>query len=337
MYSFSCDYSELAHPDILKAMTGTGASQDEGYGEDKHTQNARALIQQKIGRTDIDVHFIPGGTQANMIAICAFLRPHEAVIAAETAHICVHETGAVEATGHKICTAASQDGKITPAQIENILLIHEDEHMVKPKLVKISNATEVGTVYSKAELAALSACCRKNDLYLYCDGARLGSALMSEGSDLTLRDMADLTDAFYIGGTKNGALLGEAVVIVNGALKPDFRYFIKQRGALLAKGKIMGIQFEVLFQQNLYFDLAQHANEMAAQISRALKNKGYPVLFDSVTNQIFPVFRNEKIEELRKDFIFLIWRKIDDSHTAVRLVTSWATREEDVRRLIDAL
>jgi threonine aldolase len=274
--------------------------QDEGYGLDRHSNAAAESIRSLLGvsEEDVDVHLLCGGTQTNLIAISAFLRPHEAVIAAETAHICVHETGAIEATGHKILTVPTPDGKLRPGEIQKVLDIHEDEHMVKPRLVKISNSTEIGTVYKKRELEDLRSFCLDNKLLLYVDGARMGSAMTAEGNDLTLADMNRLTDAFYIGGTKNGALLGEALVISNDALKEDFRYHIKQKGGLLAKGRALGVQFEELFRDNLFFELAKHANAMAQIIVSNLKKRGCDFLTDSPSNQIFPILPDELIEKL---------------------------------------
>jgi len=235
MYSFLCDYSEGAHPRILDALTRTNLEQKDGYGLDVHCSNAAALIRSEIGREDAEIHFLVGGTQTNFTAISAFLRAHEAVVTVATGHINVHETGAVEATGHKVLTEAAADGKLTPKEIQAALDYHEDEHMVKPKLVYISNSTEIGSIYRKAELVELSRFCRDNNLILYMDGARLGSALASEENDLSLSDIAGLVDAFYIGGTKNGALMGEALVICREELKEDFRYHIKQKGGLLQR------------------------------------------------------------------------------------------------------
>ena len=245
LISFKNDYTETAHPRILQALIDSNLEHDEGYGLDRHSENAKRMIGKWLGEfaDKVDIHFLGGGTQANLTVISSCLMPHEAVIATETAHICVHETGAIEATGHKIIAVPTTDGKLLPARAEEVLALHEDEHMVKPRLVKISNTTEVGTVYKLKELEDLSALCRKNGLLLYVDGARMGSALTSEGSDVTLADLCRLTDAFYIGGTKNGAMIGEAVVVCGDALKRDFRYHIKQKGALLAKGRILGVQF----------------------------------------------------------------------------------------------
>lgn len=329
-YSFKNDYSEGAHPRILEVLAGTNLLQEDGYGEDASCLRAADLIRGKIGSPEADVHFIPGGTQANLVVIASILRPHESVISADSGHIHVHETGAVEATGHKINVVASADGKLTTGGVEAVLREHYFEHMVKPALVYISNSTEVGTFYTKGELEALSACCRENGLYLYADGARLGSALCAEGGDLTLEDMARLTDVFYIGGTKNGALLGEAIVITRPELKADFRYILKQRGALLAKGRILGAQFEALFRDDLYFDLARHANRMAAKLTAGIKAAGYGFLTESGTNQIFPILPKSLIARLEKTYGFYVWCGVDGSHDAIRLVTSWATREEKV-------
>ena len=337
MYSFLCDYSEGAHQQILDAFIRTNLEQTDGYGIDCHCDNAASLIRSKIGRSDVDVHFFVGGTQTNMTAIAAFLKPYEAVISAKTAHINVHETGAIEATGHKILIFATADGKLTPDEIQTALDEHEDEHMAKPKLVYISNTTEIGTVYTKSELKALSNVCRKNSLLLYMDGARLGSALMSEDNDLSMSDIADLVDAFYIGATKNGALMGEALVISNSSLTEDFRYNIKQRGGLLAKGRLLGIQFEELFRENLYFELADHANKMAYLLREGFLSLGYPFMTQPSSNQLFPILPNKLIEKLEKEFSFYRWKKTDDEHSSIRLVTSWATDEDQVHRFIELL
>ena len=337
MYSFLCDYSEGAHPRILDALIRTNLEQSDGYGLDDHCRNAAYYIKQKIGREDVDVHFLVGGTQTNFTAISAFLRAHEAVISAKTGHIYVHEAGAVEATGHKVFVEETADGKLTPFEIQAVLDYHEDEHMVKPKLVYISNSTEIGSIYKKAELTPLSEICRKNNLILYMDGARLGSALASEENDLTLSEIAELVDAFYIGGTKNGALMGEALVICKEELKEDFRYHIKQKGGLLAKGRLLGIQFEELFRDNLYFELASHANKMASVLVKSFLDLGYSFLTHSPSNQIFPILPNTLIKKLEEDFSFYPWRKMDENNTAIRLVTSWATGESDIEQFIDKL
>ncbi len=337
MYSFTNDYSEGAHPQILKAIMETNLIQNTGYSLDTHTSHAIALIRDEIKQPDADIHIIAGGTQTNLITISAALRPHQAVISAVTGHINVHETGAIEATGHKVLAMDTPDGKLTPALVMQALDFHTDEHMVQPKMVYISNSTEVGTQYTKAELEALSRLCRQKNLYLFMDGARMGAALTSPVNDLTLADIAALTDVFYIGGTKNGALFGEALVILRDELKPDFRFMIKQKGAMLAKGWLLGIQFEEMFQNRLFFDMASHANAMAGKLRAALTDLGYTFAYDSQTNQLFPVFSNERIEELAKEFTFNIDKKIDETHSCIRLVTSWATREEGVEEFIQFL
>ncbi|MGI1658446.1 MAG: threonine aldolase family protein [Desulfitobacterium sp.] len=329
MISFKNDYSEGAHPRILEALLKSNLVQEQGYGEDSFCQGASELLRKRLGNEDLAIHFLTGGTQANLVAISAFLRPHEAAIAAQTGHIFVHETGAIEATGHKVLTAESKDGKLTPVLIQEVLTAHTDEHMVKPKLVYISNTTEVGTVYTKNELQALSQFCREKNLYLFMDGARLGSALCAEGNDLDLADLPKLVDAFYIGGTKNGALLGEALVLCNEVLETDFRYHMKQKGALLAKGRVIGIQFLELFRDNLYFEIADHANRMAYKLRDELKEVGVKFLAESSSNQVFPIFSDEIVEQLKVKYHFEIWGKVG-TQTAIRLVTSWATQEKAV-------
>jgi threonine aldolase len=337
MYSFKNDYSEGAHPRILNALIESNYVQEEGYGEDHYCQKAIEQLKQRMGRNDTDIHFLTGGTQANLTALSAFLRPHEAAIAATTGHIATHETGAIEATGHKVITVEAADGKLTPSYIKAVLDTHTDEHMVKPKLVYISNSTEIGSIYTKKELQQLSDVCHENSLILFMDGARLGSALCSAENDLELTDIPALVDAFYIGGTKNGALLGEALVICHESLKEDFRYHIKQKGALLAKGRLLGIQFLELFRDNLFFELAQHANKMADMLRVELSRAQFKFLTHSPSNQIFPILPNSLIKDLEKNYSFLIWEKVDEDHSAIRLVTSWATKEERVLSFVDDL
>lgn len=337
MYSFKNDYSEGAHPRILKALLETNLEQVDAYGEDCYSIKAVECLKNHIKHDNVDIHFLSGGTQTNLTALSAFLRPHEAVVAANTGHILVHETGAIEATGHKIISVETGDGKLTPTLINTAVEAHTDEHMVKPKLVYISNPTEIGTIYSKTELKQISQLCEEKKLYLYVDGARLGSALCAKGNDLELSDLAELVDAFYIGGTKGGALIGEALVICREELKADFRFHMKQKGALLAKGKLLGLQFCELFQDDLYFDLAKHANSMADLLRKAIAGSGYPFLVDSPSNQIFPIFTNALITILQEQYSFHVWSKIDINHSSVRLVTSWATEEKAVRMFIDDL
>lgn len=337
MYSFKNDYSEGAHPRILNALIENNLVQDEGYGEDRYSKEAVELIKEKIGINNVDIHFISGGTQTNLIAISAFLRPHEAAIAVSSGHILGHETGAIEATGHKILSVEGENGKLSPSDLQEVLDGHPDEHMVKPKLVYISNSTEIGSIYSKSELQALHDFCQSNQLILYMDGARLGSALCSEENDLELSDLPKLVDAFYIGGTKNGALIGEALVICRDTLKEDFRYHIKQKGALLAKGRLMGIQFLELFRDNLFFDLANHANKMAGLIRDELNNANVTFLTHSPSNQLFPILPNAVISELQNKYAFHVWEKVDSDSSAIRIVTSWATKEAEVNSLTEDL
>ncbi len=336
-YSFYNDYSEGAHPKILQALSQTNLDQEMGYGEDRFSIEAANRIKELIKQPQATVHFVTGGTQANFITITAGCRPYQSVIAADSAHINIHEAGAVEAVGHKINTVPNVNGKIKPDQIQAIVDLHTDEHMVVPKLVLISQSTEIGTVYTKAELRELSAICRKNQLYLYVDGARLGSALMSAESQMTLADLAELVDAFSIGGTKNGALLGEAIVLINPELHDHFRFIIKQHGALLAKGRVLGIQFLELFKDNLYFELATEANRMASQLSQGIKELGYSFMTESSTNQIFPIFPDSLIKDLEKGYGFYVWSKTDKHNSGVRLVTSWATQERAVQQFLSDL
>lgn len=337
MYQFLNDYSEGAHPAILELLAQTNLEQQIGYGEDRFCLEAAALIKARLENPPSAVHFATGGTQANQIVLAALMKPYESVIAAQTAHINVHEAGAIETTGHKINAVSTMDGKLDPEKIRRVVAEHTDEHMVKPRVVFISHSTEVGTVYRRSELEAIAATCRENGLYLYLDGARLGSGLTSPQSDLTLPDLARLTDAFYIGGTKNGALFGEAIVINNPRLQTDFRYHLKQRGALLAKGRFLGIQFLALFKDNLYFDLARHANRLAAKLADGLAEQGFRFLTPPASNQIFPILPDPLIVKLQKQYGFYTWARVDAAHSAVRLVTSWATLEEKVDEFLETV
>ena len=322
MIRFTNDYSEGCHPSILEAMAASNTEGNPGYSTDPHSAHAHALIRAAIGRPDAAVHILVGGTQTNATAIAAFLRPYEAVIAATSAHICVHETGAIEATGHKCIACPAADGKLTPAAVRAAVAAHPDEHMVKPKMVYISQTTEIGTVYTLAELEEL----------------RLAAGLAAGGPSLP--ELARLCDAFYIGGTKNAALFGEALVILNDALKPDFRYNIKQRGGMLAKGWLLGIQFETLFRDGtgaFYTSLADHANAMALKLKAGIAALGYPFACDSVTNQQFPIFPDAIVKALEPDFGFEFSAKPDEGHTCIRLVTSWATPEANVDAFLAAL
>lgn len=338
MVYFNCDYTEGCHPKILEQMVNTNLLQTPGYGEDEICASARRKIKAYCGRDDVDVHFLVGGTQANATVIAAALRPHQGVLSAETGHINVHESGAVEATGHKVLALpATKDGKITAAQVEDAYTAHirdaSFEHMVQPKMVYISMPTEIGGLYTKAELAALRDVCDRCGLFLFADGARLGYGLAAPENDVTLPDLCAFCDVFYIGGTKVGALFGEAVVITNPALKTDFRYHIKQRGGMFAKGRMLGLQFDVLFTDNLYFDIARHAVAQAKTIADACTRAGCALLAPSPTNQQFPIFPDAALEHLAEKYVFSYWERVDSLHSAVRFCTSWATTDAHVEAL----
>lgn len=337
MFNFKNDYSEGCHPRILDALTRTNLTQTVGYGLDEHCANAAALIKKAIDCERADIHFLVGGTQTNMTAISSFLRPHHCVLSAATGHVNVHETGAIEATGHKVVTRPTPDGKLTASLIQDMVDEHTDEHMVKPGLVYISQSTELGTVYTKEELESIRACCRKNGLLVYIDGARLACALSSDDCDVTLSDLPNLCDAFYIGGTKNGMLFGEALVLVNEALKSDFRFHIKQRGGMLAKGRLLGIQFEEQFRDNLYLELGLHANAMALRLQAGLEAKGYPLLQRSPTNQVFPILTVKQYENFSSIALFETWSSLPDGRKVIRLVTSWATRQEAIDEFLNQI
>ena len=338
MLYFNNDYAEGCHPKVLEALCRTNFDQTPGYGEDKYCAQAAAKIRALCGREDVAVHFLVGGTQTNMTVIAAALRPHQGALCAESGHIHVHETGAVEATGHKVLALPSNDGKITAAQVRQAVESHRNdgsfEHMVQPKLVYISNPTELGTLYTRSELTALSETCHELGLYLFLDGARLGYGLMAKGNDLTLPDIARLCDVFYIGGTKVGALFGEAVVIANPALKEDFRYLIKQHGGMLAKGRLLGVQFEALLEDGLYREIGRKAVGQAQRLQKAFLDKGWSLLIPTPTNQQFPVIPNQALEILNRKYSSCFWCRPDSDHTAVRFCTSWSTRDEAIDALI---
>lgn len=337
MYSFRNDYSEGAYPEILKRLSLENKKHRIGYGEDEICKMAKESIRRKLNCDNCDIHFLVGGTQTNLTIISSALRPFEAVITVDSGHINVHETGAIEATGHKVIAVEGKDGKITPEGVQKAVNMHTDEHMVKPGMVYISNATEIGTIYTKEELKELRKVCDANGLFLFMDGARLGAALTSEENDLAFEDLCSYCDVFYIGGTKNGALFGEAVVIVSDKLKPDFRYMIKQKGGMLAKGWLLGIQFEELMKDNVYLDLAAHANVLAQKMQDSLEKLGVPFFIKTSTNQIFPIFSNKILAEINEIIDYQIWEPYDKTHTVVRFVTSWATEEDDVNETIKLL
>lgn len=337
MIYFNNDYSEGCHEKVMERLLATNMVQTPGYGEDAYCAAAAAKIRRKCGREDVAVHFLVGGTQTNMTVIDAALRPHQGALGADTAHINVHETGAVEATGHKVLWVPHHDGKITAQQVEDTVREHyastSFEHTVQPKLVYISNPTELGTLYTRAELESLSAVCRTRGLYLFVDGARLGYGLAARGNDVTMEDLANLCDVFYIGGTKVGALFGEAVVITNPALQEDFRYLIKQHGGMLAKGRLLGVQFDALMEDDLYEKIAAHADRLADKLRHCLKELGVSFLVENTTNQLFPVLPDRVLDALAEDFVFSEQERADETHRAVRFCTSWATKEESVDAL----
>jgi len=339
MIRFNCDYLEGTHPRILQALTETNMVQTCGYGEDEYCEAAREKIRQVCGCEDADVHFLVGGTQANLTVISSILRPHQAALCVKEGHINVHETGSIEACGHKVMAIEGKDGKLTGDQIREQYHLHwEDgahEHMTQPKLVYISNPTELGTIYSKAELEDIRRACDECNFYLFLDGARLGYGLMSWENDLTMEDIAKNCDVFYIGGTKVGALFGEAVVITNQALKEDFRYIMKQKGAMLAKGRLLGIQFLELFKDGLYFEISQHAMNMAKLLRNGLKELGYEFYADSPTNQQFVIVSDDKLKQLDEKYSYEYQMRFDEKTSVVRFCTSWATKEEHVCQLLD--
>lgn len=341
MISFDSDYLEGCLPEILEAFQKTNFEQTPGYGKDIYCDEARDIIREACEAPEADVHFLVGGTQTNATVIASLLKPYQGAICADTGHINVHETGAVEHTGHKVLAIPNTDGKISAAQIREVLDAHYSdpcaEHTVQPAMVYISFPTELGTIYSKEEMRAISKVCRVAGIPLFVDGARLGYGLASPGCDLTLPDIASLADVFFIGGTKQGALFGECIVFRNSLLSKDFRYSIKQNGGMLAKGRLLGIQFAELFRDGLYFRAAKHAVELAQLLKSSLKEKGYSFLVDSPSNQQFPILKNDDVARLHELFGFEDWTKIDGEHTAVRFCTSWATTREAVHALLSEL
>ena len=341
MYTFQNDYSEGCHPAVLEALVRTNLEHTSGYGVDPYCEEARGMIKEAFGCPEADVHFLVGGTETNQTAIAAFLRPWEAAVCTSLGHIAVHETGAVEATGHKVITCPSEDGILTPEMVRAAVAAHPDEHMVKPKLAYISDSTEVGTIYRREQLYALRETCDELGLYLYLDGARLGSALASDENDIRPSDLPACCDAFYVGGTKNGAMFGEALVIMNEKLKPDFRYGIKQRGGMLAKGRLLGVQFGALFkgglEDSVWMEIGRHENGLARKLQDGIVKAGYPLLVRSPSNQVFPIFPDGLVEKLAEGFKFEVQKKFPDGKTCIRLVTSWATEEEAVDAFLKAI
>lgn len=340
MLHFDTDYMEGAHPSVMARLVETNLEQTPGYGTDDYTKAAKVLICKALGTDNVDIQFLVGGTQTNATVIDALLLHHEGVVAAETAHINVHESGAIEASGHKVLALPSHEGKLDADEVEayisNFYKDETYEHMVAPGMVYISYPTEYGTLYSRQELSRLHEVCRKASIPLYVDGARLGYGLMSDAADISLSDMPELCDVFYIGGTKVGALFGECVVARKGLLRHFFP-LVKQHGALLAKGRLLGIQFGALFTDDLYFRIARHAVEMAMLLKEGFRKKGFALYLDSPTNQQFIVLPNEVMDKLAQSASFEVWGTRGTTHTTVRFVTSWATRREDVEALIALL
>ena len=341
MLSFECDYAEGAHEAVLRRLMETNLEQLPGYGSDRYCQSAAEKIRQACDCPKANIQFLVGGTQTNAIVISALLKSYEGVISAASGHVNVHEAGAIESAGHKVLELPQHEGKLlvqeVSAYLNGFFADENHEHMVFPGMVYLSHPTEYGTLYTRAELEALSSVCRQYGIPLYLDGARLGYGLMSHQTDVTLPDIARLCDVFYIGGTKVGALCGEAVVFPQGNAPQHFLTIVKQHGALLAKGRLLGIQFDTLFTDDLYFSISRHAIDMAEMLKSIFSEKGYPFYLDSPTNQQFIILDHAQMKRLKKDVAFSFWEKLDDTHTVVRFATSWATTEESVRRLAELL
>ena len=341
MLSFECDYSEGAHQKILERLLETNLEQLPGYGFDPYCESAKEKIRAACECPDADIYFLVGGTQTNATVIDALLAPYEGVLSARTGHVALHEAGAIEYTGHKVLELPSHEGKIYANELEACLRSFwgdpNREHMVFPGMVYLSHPTEYGTLYSRAELEDISAICRSHEIPLYIDGARLGYGLTSAQTDLTLPQIAELCDAFYIGGTKAGALCGEAVVFPHHKTPKHFFTIVKQHGALLAKGRLLGIQFDTLFTDNLYFDICRHANQMAELLKEGLQKKGYSFFLDSPTNQQFLILENSQIGRLKNHVAFSFWEPVDEQRSVVRFATSWATTETQVEELLKLL
>ena len=341
MIYFNSDYTAGAHPRVLDRLVATNLEHTAGYGNDPYTARAKELIQQEIGCADAEVMFLVGGTQTNATAIDGILARHEGVLAADSGHIAVHESGAIEASGHKVLTLPHDAGKVCAEDVERYITeFYADEtypHMVAPGMLYISQPTEYGTVYTLKELEQLSAVCHRHNIPLYIDGARMGYALNAEGADFTLKDISRLADVFYIGGTKLGTLFGEALVVTNRALLKNLFPLVKQHGALLAKGRLLGVQFEAMFSDGLYYEIGHHAVEQALRIRETFRSAGYEVVIESPTNQQFFRLPNEVIDSLRREVSFDYWGVRGTTHSIVRFVTSWSTTADDVNRLIELL
>lgn len=341
MLHFENDYNEGAHPKLLEALTKTNTENLAGYGLDSYTERASQKIKEACQAPNAQVFFLTGGTQTNQVVIDTMLSPYEGVLAAETGHIAAHEAGAIEYTGHKVSTLPHKNGKLTAGDVkeslENFYADDNHEHMVYPGMVYISHPTEYGALYSKKELAELAQVCRSYAIPLFLDGARLGYGLAAKDTDLDLPTIAELTDVFYIGGTKMGALIGEAVVFTHGNMPKCFNTMVKQHGALLAKGRILGIQFDQFFTDNLYEEIGKGALRLAEQLKGILKDKGYSFFYESPTNQQFVIVENGQLEILGEKLAYSSWEKYDDNHTVIRLATSWSTTQEDIDQLKEIL
>lgn len=337
MYSFECDYAEGAHPRVLEALIRTNMETLGRYGNDKYSKSAAEKIKEACECPNAEVYFLTGGTQTNQIVIDSMLRPYEGVVAAQTGHIALHEAGAIEFTGHKVLTLPQREGKISARALRDLLTVfyadENHEHMVFPGMTYISHPTEYGTLYTKNELTEIYGVCREYGIPLFIDGARLGYGLMSKQSDLTLPDIARLCDVFYIGGTKVGALCGEAVVFTKSNMPKHFNTVVKQHGAMIAKSRLIGVQFDALFTDNLYFDISRHAIEMSERLKAVLREKGIMLLVDSPTNQVFVVLNNKYMASIRDKVEFSFWEPFDENNTVVRFATSWATTEESIEAL----
>ena len=341
MLSFENDYSEGAHEKILQRFMETNLEKVSGYGSDPYCESAKQKIREACECPQADVYFLTGGTQTNAVVISSMLESYEGVVAAQTGHVACHEAGAIEYSGHKVITVPQYKGKMKAEDLKNCLKTFWDdeshEHMVFPGMVYISHPTEYGTLYTKAELEEISSVCRSYNIPLFLDGARLGYGLMSEETDVTLPMIAKYCDVFYIGGTKVGALFGEAVVITNPAISKDFRYMIKQRGGMLAKGRLLGIQFQTLFEDGLYWQISKHAIDMAMKLKKVFRECGYDFYVENSTNQQLPVLPDAVLKKLSEKYSFSFWEKMDEDHSAVRVCTSWATKEENIDALIEDL
>lgn len=324
------DYSAGAHPQVMEALNETNMENTDGYCIDRFCDEATDELKKIFEWEDMDVHFTMAGTQTNLAAIAAFLRPHQAVISADTGHICVHEAGAIEATGHKIIHIPTEDGKLRPEAIDKVMAQHEDEHWVQPKLIYISNLTETGYFYTRGELMALREVSDKYGLYIYLDGARLPMAIAHPDNDLKLEDIPRLCDAFYVGGTKCGILFGEALCVVNPALREDTRHLMKQRGAILAKGRLLGVQFLAILKDNLYFDLGRKANDLAKKLAVEIEKKGYSFAQEPCSNILLPIFPQELVDRLEEKVMFEYWERYDNGTSSIRLVTSWSSTDEEI-------